>query len=294
MEYDELLKESASQRKSIVCMGLDFVVDALPEEYKKFGVDGFIPYFSDLLIEMKDQRVFPGAFKPNQGFYSCDNVESGTKILKELIVLIKEEFPMIPVILDFKRGDIAKSSENYAIEGFTQFGADAVTISPFMGYDSVNPFIEIAKKEGKCVYILNRTSNKGAKDFQNLLVSYENKLIPLYEVVAHKIIEWSNNTSGLGAVVGATSLEELSQLAKIYAGKDVSLLIPGVGSQGGSAKDVVSVLQDSGYDLGLARINSSSGLTHPWAKQKEPAPHDFAKICVVELEKLNQEINYKC
>ena len=180
--------------------------------------------------------------------------------------------PGVPVILDSKRGDIAKSSENYAEEAFGKWRADAVTVSPYMGSDSVLPFA----REGKGVYILNRTSNPGAADIQNMLTLDavdEKELYPFYISVAHRIAHWASDHPGIGAVVGATSMKELGEIAEYYAGREIPMLIPGVGSQGGSASDVIASLKSAGYPLALARINSSSGLTHPW--KKGAAPEDW-------------------
>ena len=259
---------------------------------------------------MKAQGVFPGAFKPNQGFYVSHDQPRGTeedhkdirfdgsRALSDVMELIehpkynfpKHDFPDIPIILDSKRGDIATSSANYAREGFNVWGAGAVTVAPFMGSDSVGPFAEFCTQEGKGVYILCRTSNPGAGDFQNLQTADGT---PFYIHVARKIAEWAKDSPGVGAVVGATAPDELSRIVEELAGKDIPLLIPGVGGQGGSAEDVMQRLRDGGYDTGIVRINSSSGLTHPWAKKKEPVPDDYAKVCVAQLAKLNEQIGYK-
>lgn len=299
MNYLEKLKDSAKKNNSIVCMGLDPVIKAIPQTWNPENIPYITDFIHEIFLEMKKQNVLPGAFKPNQGFYvELDNGReknfNGSSHLANIMNLIEKEFPGTPIILDPKRGDIAKSSANYAVEGFESWRADAVTVSPYMGTDSVGPFAEYCNDErGKGVYVLNRTSNKGAKDFQNLEVVIGDKVIPLYMVVANKIIEWSKDHPGVGAVVGATSPDELSDLAKLYAGKDIPLLIPGVGGQGGSGKVVRERILDAGYDPSLARISSSSGITHPWAKKKEKAPEDFAKVCVEELNKLNEQISYK-
>lgn len=175
--------------------------------------------------------------------------------------------------MDSKRGDIARSSLNYAIEAFDCWNADAVTISPYMGSDSILPFIS-EKYLKKGAYILNRTSNPGASDIQNLCVSNSKTI---YENVAKQIREYAAKYPCTGAVVGATCMQELEIIASIYSLNestnqnkkdliDVPMLIPGVGSQGGSASDVITTLKKTGYDLRLVRINSSSGLTHPWKK----------------------------
>jgi orotidine-5'-phosphate decarboxylase len=290
--YLDQLKKSAKENNSIVCMGLDPVISAMPSEYAELGITGVALYFEELFNEMNAQKVLPGAFKPNQGYYLRhdkplqDNF-AGSKTLACIINMIKQQFPEIPIILDYKRGDIATSSANYAAEAVDSWESDAMTVAPYMGFDSVGPFADT----GKGVYILNRTSNKGAVDLQDLNVIKNGKEMSLYEAVAYKIIEWAEFFPGVGAVVGATYPDELGKIAKIYSGKHIPLLIPGVGGQGGRADEVISRLIDANYDLSIARINSSSGLTHPW--KEPPVPEDYAKVCVAELDKLNRQINFK-
>ncbi len=353
MNFLERLRTSAEDNKSIVCMGLDPVIESMPEKHSRDSINGVPGYFREIFQEMINQRIFPGAFKPNQGFYlRHDNPMgikedfSGSIALAKVLGMLEDLFPLTPVILDYKRGDIAKSSANYAAEGFESWRADAVTIAPYMGTDSVMPFIGYCNEvQEKGVYILNRTSNPGAQDFQGsrvipgdieieniieerlreffrrsravpdeklysewIIASDESNFVrqgmresfretindssmPFYMAVAEKIIKWAEDKPGVGAVVGATSLDELELLVQMYSGKDIPLLIPGVGGQGGKADEVINVLRDAGYDLSLARINSSSGLTHPW--KNAPAPDDYAKVCVEELNKLNEAIGYK-
>ncbi|MEA1986379.1 MAG: orotidine-5'-phosphate decarboxylase [Candidatus Marinimicrobia bacterium] len=292
MNYLEKLKLSSQKYNSLICMGLDPVMDYFPEEIKDSPEISIINFYEKIFEKMIERKVFPSAFKPNQGFFlqydEPMNLEfNGSKALVELIVLCREYFPEIPIILDYKKGDIAKSSKNYAVEGFENWDCDSVTISPFMGSDSVIPFLEYTK-ENRGVYILNRTSNKGAKDFQNQKL--ENGEF-LYQNVSKKIVEWSKTFSGTGSVVGATSMKELENIAGIFTNHNIPLLIPGVGSQGGSAKDVVKVLEKVNYDLGIVRINSSSGISFPW-KNKERIPLNWADVCVDELDKLNEESNH--
>ena len=237
--------------------------------------------------------MVPAAFKPNIGYYSAldkprEKDFLGSESLAEILFLIEKYFPGIPVILDSKRGDIARSSLNYAIEAFDCWKADAVTVSPYMGSDSILPFIS-EKYLDKGAYILNRTSNPGAKDFQNLKTDSDNKNnSELYIEVAKKIAFYAKEFPGTGAVVGATGMEELKIISDIYAqaGK-VPMLIPGVGSQGGDAKTVMEVLKNSGCNLALIRINSSSALTHPW--KKAPVPENYLELCINNIEKLLNE-----
>lgn len=287
MSYIDILRESARSVGNVTCMGLDPQIDVLPGEG---GVrDKINNFFNELFHRMRLEGVAPAAFKPNIGYYAAlDNPReedfSGSLALVDVLEMLETFFPGIPVILDSKRGDIARSSLNYAIEAFDKWGADAVTVSPYMGHDSVLPFAY----EGKGVYVLNRTSNPGASDLQNLLSIDrvdEKEIHPLYIQVAHAIYSYANDHAGIGAVVGATSMDELKEIAAYFSGKDIPMLIPGVGSQGGSAVDVMAALREAGYDVTLARINSSSGLTHPW--KKAPAPEDWLEICLAKLKELN-------
>ena len=135
--------------------------------------------------------------------------------------------------------------------------------------------------EEKGVYVLDRTSNPGGADLQNRRME---EAEPLYITVARTIAAWHARHSGIGAVVGATNLKELEDIAAFFADKDIPMLIPGVGSQGGSAPEVMAKLRGAGYPIALARINSSSGITHPW--KKAPAPADYAERALANLEKL--------
>lgn len=284
MKYIELLEKSSEATNNILCMGLDPVIDALPHPEKK-PQDRICDYFKELFDEMLKRNLIPAAFKPNIGYYTIldrplEGRFEGSLALAGVFHMLKEKFPNIPVILDAKRGDIATSSTNYAKEAFETWCADCVTISPYMGSDSVMPFVF----ENKGVYILDRTSNPGGADLQNRLMDTKKSL---YITVAETIAMWHKQAQGIGAVVGATNLNELEDIAKYFADKDIPMLIPGVGSQGGSAPEVMEKLRTSKYNIRLARINSSSGLTHPW--KKAPVPDDYLEQAMSKLEKLIKE-----
>ena len=290
MSYIDLLRESAKASGNVVCMGLDPVLSVLPESDAP-ARERLSTYFAEIFHRMRLEGISPAAFKPNIGYYAVlDNPReedfSGSLALSDVMDLLDNYFPGVPVILDSKRGDIARSSENYAKEAFDGWKADAVTVSPYMGTDSVLPFAFADKG----VYILNRTSNPGAADLQNTITLDavdEKELYPLYLAVAQKIARWNEAHSGIGAVVGATSMKELHDIASYYSDRDVPLLIPGVGSQGGSATEVMAVLGDAGYPRELARINSSSGLTHPW--KKGSAPDNWLSLVIDALKSLVKE-----
>lgn len=284
MNYIELLQKSSEASNNILCMGLDPVLSALPHP-EKDPKDRICDYFEELFDEMIKRNLIPAAFKPNIGYYTIldrpiEGKFDGSLALANILKMLREKFPNIPVILDAKRGDIATSSTNYALEAFETWRADCVTISPYMGSDSVMPFA----LENKGVYILDRTSNPGGADLQNRLMETGKTL---YITVAETIAKWHLQAIGIGAVVGATNLKELEDIAKYFADKNIPMLIPGVGSQGGSAIEVMEKLRTTKYNIKLARINSSSGITHPW--KKGPAPEDYLEQVMCKLEKLIKE-----
>ncbi|MEI7451700.1 MAG: orotidine-5'-phosphate decarboxylase [Candidatus Falkowbacteria bacterium] len=287
------LRRSALENNSIISMGLDPVLEGLPAEYANDGIIGAVRFYRTLISQMNYKGVMPGMFKPNDGFYAKHETwddARGYKGLSHLSKVISEY--NIPDLADAKRGDIGKSSQNYAEQYFVDSDCwGAITISPFMGTDSVEPFINFCNPvKGKGVYILNKTSNSGSKDFQMLKMA-DGRF--LYQHVSDKILEWAKGRPGVGAVVGGTSLEELRTILAFYAGKNIPVLVPGVGAQGGSAKDVANVAREVGFELPLLRINSSSGLTHPWYKKPGdpiPSENECIEICINELKKLNAEV----
>lgn len=281
MMYKDLLLESAVKAGNSACMGIDPNLSALPEGMK---VDD---YFIELLSEMDKRGLRSAAFKPNIGYFSRldrprDGIFEGSKALARILKALPEG---VPFILDAKRGDIASSSLNYAYEAYECWKADSVTVSPYMGSDSINPFVLNFPEKG--IYILDRTSNSGGKDLQNRIMEDGE---PLYMRVARTIIKWSGEYSrNIGAVVGATNLKEFRDITSIFSGNNIPMLIPGVGSQGGTAEDVISIMNDCGYNRAYARINSSSALTHPWAKKKESAPENWKDVCIGNIEKFLEE-----
>ncbi len=284
--YDIKLRASAQKAGNIVCMGLDPVVDALPFAGRGF-YERAVESFARLFEMMGKRGLSVAAFKPNIGYWHAEDKPrssnfDGSRALSAVLDLVAEHFPGTPVILDSKRGDIATSSHNYAREAFERWGLDAVTVAPYMGSDSLLPFIDFSGDGG--LYILNRTSNPGGKDLQNLPLADGR---PLYMEVARQIAAYNARSGRVGAVVGATNLAELEMIARFYKDEQVPLLIPGVGSQGGSASDVKAILSALGYPLELVRINSSSALTHPW--KRGPAPDDWLEQCLANIGSLIEE-----
>lgn len=208
MKFIDRLKDASKKNNSLLCVGLDVDLDKIPKRYST------IFEFNKAIIDAT--KDFVCAYKPNIAFYEM----YGPKGLEDLIKTIEyiHKFD-IPVILDAKRGDIGNSSAAYAKAIFEIYKADAVTVSPYMGYDSVKPFID---HKDKGVFVLCLTSNPGAKDFQ----------LAVYKEVAKKF-------SGAGLVVGATKPEELKEIRKIAP--NALLLIPGVGAQGGDLGSIIKI-----------------------------------------------------
>jgi len=202
-------------------MGMDPVLSKIPIEGKPEDV--ILSFYENLLNEMVKKQVFPAAVKPNIAFYEGISIECLT-VLKHLISIYQKEGVL--VVLDAKRGDIGKTSKAYADMAFNVYGADAVTVAPYMGRDSIAPFLKAYP--GKGVYVLVRTSNPSAVDFQNL----DSGAGPLYMKVAEKLDKWNNGD--LGAVVGATAPDELRDLIAFWVANrgEIPTLIPGISVKG--------------------------------------------------------------
>lgn len=291
------LRQSAKDSGSIICFGLDPVLEALPEEYSKKGINGFVE-FMDVVFQYMPEMLSPGMFKPNLAWWQVFDDPfkgefTGSNALANMMELIKGYFPSIPIDIDFKKGDIGTSSTKWASYGFENWRADAVTVHSYMGSDSIGPFTDYCNhQKGKGAYLLVKTTNKGATDLE-LKKMADGRLV--YEQVADNVISWAKGKPGVGAVTAGNSPEELMVLGKMFAGKDIPLLIPGVGkSQGGDAGEVATILRESGYELALARINLSSGLTHPWYKPGQPNPStkECIEIIINTLLSLNEKVGY--
>lgn len=225
MDYNQLF-EQIQKKKSFLCVGLDTDITKIPSFLLK--ADDPIFEFNKRIIDATAQTAI--AYKPNIAFYEAHGV-SGWKSLEKTINYINLIYEDIFVIADAKRGDIGNTSKMYARAFFEQFDCDAITVAPYMGKDSVVPFLEF---NNKWVILLALTSNESAKDFQLLNIKDSNK--NLFETVLQKSSEWGNKDN-LMYVVGATQAKYLEEIRKIVP--DHFLLIPGVGAQGGSLKEVV-------------------------------------------------------
>ncbi len=236
MNFIEKLAKACRKNRSLLCVGLDPDPALMPEKIGVFK-------FNKAIIDATADLVC--AYKPNIAFYEGMG-DKGIDALKKTREYIPKD---IPVIIDAKRGDIGNTAKAYARSLFGYFNADAVTVSPYLGYDSLEPFIEYRDRG---VFIICRTSNPGATDFQSLYVETDKGKRVLYEVVAEKVIEW-NKYGNLGLVVGATYPEELKLIREKYP--EIPILIPGVGTQGGELKLVVEYGVDK--ERSKTIINSS-------------------------------------
>ncbi|MBN1855967.1 MAG: orotidine-5'-phosphate decarboxylase [Dehalococcoidia bacterium] len=260
MGFKRKLREAVALNNSLLCVGLDPDPELMPA-----GLS--IAQFNREIIDATKDLVC--AYKPNLAFFEAEGIE-GLRALEETRSYIPSH---IPVIGDAKRGDIGNTANKYAYALFESFGFDAATVNPYLGLDSVAPFFNYCDKG---VFLLCRTSNPSARDFQDLVVDGQ----PLYEHVAMKAIEW-NLYGNIGLVVGATYPEELSRLRELCP--TMPFLIPGIGHQGGDLPEVVRRGTDK---FGMqAVINSSRAVLYA------SAGSDFAaaarSIATISRDEIN-------
>jgi len=270
--FADRLRTGYERDGTVLCLGLDPVIDYIPDELAGTVSERIVAYVAELLEIVQTHELRPAAFKPNIGFYHClDRPRSsefeGSRALAGVLDLLSSGFPEVPVILDAKRGDIARSSDNYGTEAFGCWGADAVTAPPYIGSHSVEPLLRAASEAGGLVYILAATSNPGSADFQFLKLADGRQVA---ERVAISIAGWQRAHGCAGAVVGGTWIARSRTLLAVLAADQVPILVPGVGTQGGTAEEVMSTLRECGYPVELARVNVSSAITHPWRDSGAP------------------------
>ena len=241
MNKQELINQ-IKQKKSFLCIGLDTDIQKIPEYLSKFD-DPVFEFNKQIIDSTKDLCV---AYKLNTAFYESNGINGWKSLMKTIEYIPKNIFS----IADAKRGDIGNTSKMYAKTFFETMDFDSITVNPYMGSDSVEPFLDF---NNKWVILLALTSNKGSEDFQN----FSNQSnIKLYQQVLEKSMNWSDD-SRIMYVVGATKSDSLKEIRKIIP--DHFLLIPGVGAQGGSLDDVVKFGMNK--DCGLL-INSSRSIIY--------------------------------
>ena len=277
MNYLDLLKVSAENYSSIVCLGLDPVIEDIPETAGSPG-QRIYTFYEKILNKLVQKSIFPGAVKPNYAFYAQYGID-GIIALEKIINIYKAE--KIPVILDYKRGDIGKTAKAYAKEAFDFFMADSVTLSPYLGYDSIEPYIKDYPHKG--YYILTKTSNSSSGELQDIKSSGKE----LFLSVADLIVKWYH--PGIGSVAGATYPAQLEMIHEIFnsSGYEIPFLIPGVGTQGGSIEDVMKVINKS-QDVRIHRINASSSINYAYKTYKNMK---YDEAAAEALKQMNDEIN---
>ncbi|KJR93086.1 orotidine-5'-phosphate decarboxylase [Burkholderia pseudomallei] len=266
--FIESLRTAWQRTNSLLCVGLDPEPTKFPAHLENQPDAIF-----DFCREIVDATApFASAFKPQIAYFAAHRAEDQ---LERLIAHIHLQHPGLPVILDAKRGDIGSTAEQYAREAFERYRADAVTVNPYMGFDSIEPYLEY---EDKGVVVLCRTSNPGGSDLQFL----ETGGRPLYQVVADLAAsQWNAKTGQLALVVGATFPREIEIVRGIVG--DMPLLIPGIGAQGGDVAATVAAGRTA--DGAGMMINSSRAILY--ASRGD----DFADAAARTAERTRDAIN---
>ncbi|WP_020204305.1 MULTISPECIES: orotidine-5'-phosphate decarboxylase [Cupriavidus] len=244
MNFTEQLAEAWQRNDSLLCVGLDPDPAKLP--LSMTGAGGAIFSFCREIVDATADLVC--AFKPQIAYFAAQRAEDQ---LEQLVAYIHDAHPGIPVILDAKRGDIGSTAQQYAIEAFERYQADAVTVNPYMGLDSLEPYLAYPDRG---VIVLCRTSNPGGSDVQFLNVDGK----PVYQVVAEAAATRWNTSGQMALVVGATFPAEIARVREIVG--EMPLLIPGIGAQGGDIEATVRAGRTAG-GTGMM-INSSRAILY--------------------------------
>jgi orotidine-5'-phosphate decarboxylase len=246
--FNQQLQSAWASQGSMLCVGFDPDPKRLPPalQGKPEGIFEFCREIADATADLVC------AFKPQFAYFASQRAEMQ---LEKLIKHLKEKYPHIPVILDSKRGDIGSTADHYALEAFERYGADAITVNPYMGFDTIEPYL---KHTGKGVIVLCRTSNPGGSDLQFLNVSPDGQ--PLYLHVAKLAAQQWNSSGQISLVVGATFPDEIAKVRAIVG--EMPLLIPGIGAQGGDIDATVKAGAISNKPGTGMIINSSRAILY--------------------------------
>lgn len=244
MTFTDKLANATRLHDSLLCVGLDPDIARFPGVLK--GRVDSVFEFCRAIID--STALHACAFKPQIAYFAALAAEDQ---LQAICDYLNQRYPDIPIVLDAKRGDIGATAEQYAREAFERYKADAVTVNPYMGFDSIEPYLQWAEKG---VIVLCRTSNPGGSDLQFLKVDG----VPLYQHVARLVAQQWNRHGQCGLVVGATFPQEIAEVRKIVG--DMPLLIPGIGAQGGDIESTVRAGQASD-GMGMM-INSSRAILY--------------------------------
>ena len=300
MTFQEKLNAIVKKNNSLVCVGLDSDVNKIPEHLK--SKENAVFEFNKAIVDATHDLVC--AYKPNSAFYEARG-EEGIRDLKMTFNYINNKYPEVFTIIDAKRADIGNTNDGYAKYAFDFLKADGITLHPYLGREAMGPFLQ---REDKVSIILCRTSNPGAGEFQDIVISNEvrdlategsvnkkknasldfspparnDKGVKLYQYVASQVAkEWNKNNNCM-LVVGATYPQELAKVRKIV-GDEMTLLVPGIGAQGGDVEKTVKAgLNSKGAGM---IINSSRGIIFA------SSGPDFAEVARQEAKKLKEEIN---
>jgi orotidine-5'-phosphate decarboxylase len=260
------LNKLIQKKKSLVCVGLDTAIEKIPS----FLLAEMDPLYEFNKAIIEATHEYAAAYKLNIAFYESLGMP-GWELLERTLTLVP---PGVILLADAKRGDIENTGKKYAETYFKTYNFDAITVNPYMGMDSVAPFLEY---EQKGVFILCLTSNAGAVDFQFLKVEDE----PLYLKVAQKIVEWNFLYGNCGLVVGGTHTGELKEIRSLAP--DLPFLVPGIGAQGGNLEKVVA---DATDENGLSTlINASRTILYA------SADRNFAEVARERAKHLRDQIN---
>jgi orotidine-5'-phosphate decarboxylase len=253
MNFTLQLAQAQRQNESLLCVGLDPEPSRFPGAWKN-QPDRIYDFCAAIVDATKDLVC---AFKPQIAYFAAHRAEDQ---LERLMAHMRRVAPGVPVILDAKRGDIGSTADQYAHEAFDRYQADAVTLSPFMGFDTMEPFL---KYPGKGVILLCRTSNPGGSDLQNLRLADVPGQPRVYEHIAAQASGLWNTNGQMGLVVGATFPEEIARVRELAP--TLPLLIPGVGAQGGDAAATVKAglrTDAQGAITGTIVVNSSRAVLY--------------------------------
>ncbi len=267
MSFIQSLTDAWQRTNSLLCVGLDPEPSRFPAQFA--GRPDAIFEFCRAIVDAT--APYACSFKPQIAYFAAHRAEES---LERVIAYIHEQHPDLPVILDAKRGDIGSTAQQYAHEAFERYQADAVTVNPYLGFDSLEPYLAYADKG---VIVLCRTSNPGGSDLQFLPVGEQ----LLYQKVAQLAAQKWNTNGQLGLVVGATFPQEIASVRALVG--DMLLLIPGIGAQGG---DVAATVQAGRTAAGSGMlINSSRAIIY--ASQAE----DFATAAARAAQQMRDAIN---
>jgi orotidine-5'-phosphate decarboxylase len=268
--FIDKLSTAWTANSSLLCVGLDPDIAKFPGQLQ--GRPDAIFTFCKAIIDATADIAC--AFKPQIAYFAALRAEDQ---LEAICTYLRDTYPQIPIVLDAKRGDIGATAEQYAREAFERYGADAVTVNPYMGADSVAPYLEW-KDRG--VIILCRTSNPGGSDLQFLKADGK----PVYQHVAQLVAEKWNTNGQCGLVVGATFPEELAQVRRIVG--DMPLLVPGIGAQGGDIEATVNAGRTAN-GTGMM-INSSRAILYAKANAGEDFVQASRRVALETRDAINR------